>query len=505
MNLAESYRLLEVSETASAAEVRLAYRHLAHVWHPDRFAFDADLQAKATQKLATINIAYAEIKQHLAQVSRAKPPPTAARKSSPDGSPAPSSHPVTFQVVRLQKPRSPAEIWYNYGVDCFQRGQYTVAVQHLTEAIRLNSSYLKAYEVRCAAYEQLQFDYHAQNDRQKIQRLRPRVARPKTRHVSPTASPSQSQKRRSSPAPSPSPASPSPASPTAQRFQVSAIALVAIHIQRQTGDTILVDSAGNLTCFDRMLQTRRWQQSPVLPAVGVTAMSPNDRLLAIGHGQASQVAIYDLQTGQVVRQLATGQAGVRSLLFSDDGQILLAGCTDRAVRSWHWPTRKLLYTATGYGAVPQALARHPGGHHFWSAGAETPVRLRQIADGKLTRSLRNEPINTALTLSNDGVHLAVAGTETITVLNLNTQAHILVPLQILGTLQRLAWVHPHHLISLSSTGDLMLWHWPSQTQRQQWLGSYSAFAWDGDRLVSVDRQGFWETWSLQPWLNTPDA
>ena len=50
--------VLELPPDATPEQIRRAWRELAKVWHPDRFARDAALQAKATAKLAAINAAY---------------------------------------------------------------------------------------------------------------------------------------------------------------------------------------------------------------------------------------------------------------------------------------------------------------------------------------------------------------------------------------------------------------------------------------------------------------
>jgi hypothetical protein len=56
--LNECYVLLGVAPTASAQELKAAYRDLAKVWHPDRFSHDPRLQQKAQEKLKAINEAY---------------------------------------------------------------------------------------------------------------------------------------------------------------------------------------------------------------------------------------------------------------------------------------------------------------------------------------------------------------------------------------------------------------------------------------------------------------
>lgn len=60
-DLLDAYRLLELEPGASRAEVREAYRDLARVWHPDRFASNPDLLARATARQQALNVAYQRI------------------------------------------------------------------------------------------------------------------------------------------------------------------------------------------------------------------------------------------------------------------------------------------------------------------------------------------------------------------------------------------------------------------------------------------------------------
>jgi hypothetical protein len=55
------YTMLDLDSSASPAEIHQAYRDLAQVWHPDRFAHNPRLQRKADAKLRAINAAYARL------------------------------------------------------------------------------------------------------------------------------------------------------------------------------------------------------------------------------------------------------------------------------------------------------------------------------------------------------------------------------------------------------------------------------------------------------------
>ncbi len=62
------YQVLEIEPGASQDDIKQAYKDLAKVWHPDRFASDPRLQHKAEEKLKQINAAYEFLKTYQPQV-----------------------------------------------------------------------------------------------------------------------------------------------------------------------------------------------------------------------------------------------------------------------------------------------------------------------------------------------------------------------------------------------------------------------------------------------------
>ncbi|KAF0177979.1 MAG: heat shock protein DnaJ domain protein [Limisphaerales bacterium] len=98
-NLQECYRLLDVEPDASLEEVKRSYRELVKVWHPDRFANDPSLQAKAQEKLKQINLAYERLCEAKGVESHSKParaePPQSEAKAT--AAPSSSSGPSGFR------------------------------------------------------------------------------------------------------------------------------------------------------------------------------------------------------------------------------------------------------------------------------------------------------------------------------------------------------------------------------------------------------------------------
>ena len=100
-DIADCYRMLELDPGAPAEAVRIAYRDLVKVWHPDRFAHDSKLQQKAQDRLREINLAYERLQEAQGSGSgfRASstetngPPHAQARSSSGHGAEGGSGEP----------------------------------------------------------------------------------------------------------------------------------------------------------------------------------------------------------------------------------------------------------------------------------------------------------------------------------------------------------------------------------------------------------------------------
>lgn len=73
MDLKSCLDLLGIKGVPSADEVRIAYRHMVQVWHPDRFQSNPELKRKAEEMTTQINSAYEYIMDHwtFADASRA--------------------------------------------------------------------------------------------------------------------------------------------------------------------------------------------------------------------------------------------------------------------------------------------------------------------------------------------------------------------------------------------------------------------------------------------------
>lgn len=89
----QAYRLLGLAPGASPDEVKIAYRDLAQVWHPDRFPDNDRLREKAIANLQRINEAYTVLRDYRLG-SAAVSVLAAAAVPAASAAPAPRRHAV---------------------------------------------------------------------------------------------------------------------------------------------------------------------------------------------------------------------------------------------------------------------------------------------------------------------------------------------------------------------------------------------------------------------------
>lgn len=136
-SLSEYYALLGLQPGASATEIKQAYRQLAKQWHPDNFPNDPAQRQQAEETIKQINIAYAALKSLDPVSVDSQERSTQAYNSTPT------------KTKTYTRPNNPTDL-YNQAVEQVQAGDYEEALSVLTQAIRLDPSYLAAY--RCRAY-----------------------------------------------------------------------------------------------------------------------------------------------------------------------------------------------------------------------------------------------------------------------------------------------------------------------------------------------------------------
>ncbi len=121
-------------------------------------------------------------------------------------------------------------------------------------------------------------------------------------------------------------------------------------------------------------------------AVNAVAVSPGGRQVVSGSDDGT-VAVWDLATGRRLRELRGHQAAVRAVAVALHGRQVVSGCDDGTVVVWDLTTGRRLRQLRGHPDAVNAVAVDAGGRYAVSGSRDRTVAVWDLATGRV-RELR---------------------------------------------------------------------------------------------------------------------
>lgn len=129
--------------------------------------------------------------------------------------------------------------------------------------------------------------------------------------------------------------------------------------------------------------------------------------------------LWDVATGQDVRQFDGHTDDVRTVAFSSDGRFAMSGSADRSVRYWEVATGKELRRLDGHTGAVRSVALSPDGRTAISGSEDTTLKVWDVETGKVLRDLKWRSSwgmyseVTSVAFSPDGRIAAAGGSNTL--------------------------------------------------------------------------------------------
>ena len=146
-------------------------------------------------------------------------------------------------------------------------------------------------------------------------------------------------------------------------------------------ELVLVCAYGGAALFNMSSGEALWEID--CPA-NCGALSRDGTLLALGG--ARDIYLWDLRTGQFLRQLAGHRYEVYNVAFSPDGKILASGSRDETLRLWDVATGSELRQLSRSWSAVYSVAFSPDGK-ILASGSYCTLRLWDVATGSELRPL----------------------------------------------------------------------------------------------------------------------
>ena len=394
--LAKYYEVLGLKTTATPAEVKQAYRELAKKWHPDRFIQQPQLLIQGQHKIQEINQAYAILKDlqpHL---------------RTNDNSP----HNFNSEETVTVKKTAP-EVHYQRGVEFAESEQYESAITEFTQAIKLDNNYLKAYQYRGFVLSKLGYELRADSDFKQVAIL-------KLQQKSRVKEKTNYDNDRNVNAPKSNLYWECSNTILAHRKAVSDLAL-------STDNRFFVSSShdGNLKLWSTNDGRATAKLKGNFGAINSIQISNNNKILIAGDRER-KIHFWNLESKQELKTLshkfiAHFEAIIAVVLDSTTNTLISAG-KDNLIKIWNLDRGKEIKEINSRSGELTCLAINQAKSYFCSGGLERQIRIREIATGKVVRSLRSDSGVLSIAFSPDGKYLAAGQlNQQILIWNLETE------------------------------------------------------------------------------------
>jgi WD40 repeat protein len=217
-----------------------------------------------------------------------------------------------------------------------------------------------------------------------------------------------------------------------------------------------------------LTEERMLQLLEAAPVRGRTAISKDGKLLATADVDTRQVRLFDVASGKPKHSLADGLGGASELVFSPNGEALVAANYDNDIRVWKTRSGELVRKIEDMTGAMFAAQFTPDGKQLLMAGLDETIYVLDGASFQKVRTIKGhgETI-AALAISPNGKLFVTGGFDVRT-----TQNPVKVVIWDAATGKALKTVSsPHRVIALAFSPDS---RWIAMTSGEKEIALFQA-------------------------------
>jgi ankyrin repeat protein/WD40 repeat protein len=152
----------------------------------------------------------------------------------------------------------------------------------------------------------------------------------------------------------------------------------------------VIRSSNTIAIWDADTGDVMRQMQIIGPGFSCLAYSNDGKLLAASFGDLDKedvADVFDANTGKFMYRLEGHSSGVSCLVFSSNGKLLASGSYDTTVKLWDAASGKLLRTLEGHTQLVRSVAFSPDGRLLISGGGKNETKIWSVGTGKLLLTL----------------------------------------------------------------------------------------------------------------------
>ena len=225
-----------------------------------------------------------------------------------------------------------------------------------------------------------------------------------------------------------------------------------------------------------------------------SALSPDQKRLLTG-AYDGIARLWDVQTGEEIRQFSGHVDVVWATAISRDGQYALTGSSDNTIRLWDVQTGEEIRQFNGHTARVNAVAFSPDGRYILTGSGDRTAILWDAQTGEPLRQFK-ENIGAAwsVAFSYDGQYILISGNTSALLWDVEVNSKHAIFVGHTGGVERVTFSKDGKFLLTSSTfdGTTRLWNFENRQEVRRFTHPsglrYSILSFDGNYVVTGNNE-----------------